>query len=164
MNRSLRSALLATLLGGSALASGCMAQPLPGDDGFTQRFAGSWRITRADDAQIFSDYVLSADGKLTHLRPVIAGQTVEPSLGAGVVVSDGNMACVFGSSWRAASSSVLVFDGACADQSERDIALSFTDAENLRAGPKAVHTADDMMDWMRPTAWSFEKCDARACQ
>lgn len=163
MTRSLRSFLFATLLGGSALASGCMAQPLPADEAFTARFAGTWRITRADDPQIFSDYVLSTDGRLTHLRSVVAGLTVEAGRGAGVVESDSHMACVFGSAWRAASSSVLVVDGACADQTERDIALSFVDAANLRTGPKSVHTADEMMDWMRPTAWQFEKCDARAC-
>ena len=146
------------------VAAGCTgAGTLPANDSFSQTFVGSWRATASADATSFSDYVFENGGTLATLRAVVAGATVDPSQGAGLVHNGKTgVSCAFGTSWYSAAAATVVVGGECTDGTARDITLDFGNGTS-KLSQVIVKAVDGEVSWMEPVGWSFRRCDLHAC-
>ena len=164
--RSYRSRFIPATLALVAGLGACAAQALPASESYAQRFVGPWRVERLTDAQLFSDYVLSADGTLTHLLAVADGKPVDADKGAGEVRAPneaGPMSCYFGTAWHSQGLATLVVSGRCSDGGTRDIELSFEDTNTRSTENVTVRTVGGQSGWSQPSAWLFQKCDLHPC-
>ena len=150
-------------LGLGLIVAGCSSGgSLAGSDSFDQRYVGAWRVVSPDDASTFSDYDFSDIGKLTQLRAVVQGETVDPMQGVSTVTGIAGGVCVFAESWYNDGSSSMVVGSNCTDGVARPIELVFA-ADELGVSKVTVQAVDGQTDWMRPAAWQFEHCSEHPC-
>jgi hypothetical protein len=150
-------------LGLGLVVAGCNSGgSLTGADSFDQRYVGAWRVVSPDDPTTFSDYDFSDVGKLTQLRAVVHGATVDPMQGVSTVTGVAGDVCVFAESWYNNGSSSMVVGSDCSDGVARQVELLFA-ADELGVSKVTVQAVDGKTDWMRPAAWQFEHCTEHPC-